>query len=145
MKRIVLDTMVLASGFTSLVGASGWLVQQWRAGSFSLVVSEHILAELRRTLSDDAYFRVRINPEEVEVVMSLLRAEAIVTEISEVVIGVATQPKDDLVLATGLSGGASYLVTRDRQLLKVRAYLGLSIVSPGELRAMLEDIDGIDA
>ncbi len=101
--RIVLDTMVLASGFTSAVGTSGWLIRQWRARRYTLVVSEHILAELHRTLSDDSYFRARISGDEVDAVVSLLRTEAIVTEITESVIGGATQPKDDLVIATGSS------------------------------------------
>jgi predicted nucleic acid-binding protein len=56
--------------------------------------------------------------------------------------GVATHPEGDLVLATGLSAGADYLGTRDRRLLKLGSHLGLRIVSPGELLAILLQDEG---
>lgn len=105
MRRIVLDTMVLASSFTSDAGASGLLVQQWRSGEYGLLISEHILDELARTLGQDRYFSARTTSSEVSAILALLRAEAIVTPLSMPVVGVATQPKDDLVLSTALNGG----------------------------------------
>ena len=73
-----------------------------------------------------------------EAAVALLRTEAILTPITVPVVGVATHPEDDLVLATGLSAGADYLGTRDRQLLKLGTYGGMRIVSPGELLGILE-------
>ena len=49
----VLDTNVLASGFIGEDkpdSTPGELVRRWRANTFTLVVSEHILAELADTL-----------------------------------------------------------------------------------------------
>jgi predicted nucleic acid-binding protein len=63
--RIVLDTIVLASGFTSGAGASAWLVQRWQDGDYMLVVSEHILQEIERTLGDNRYFAARTTPNAV--------------------------------------------------------------------------------
>lgn len=60
------------------------------------------------------------------------------TELSVAVADVATHPEDDLVLATALRGGAKYLATRDKQLLKLETYHGLQIVPPGRLLAILE-------
>jgi len=137
-RRIVLDTMVLASGFTSQAGASARLLERWRHGDFALVVSEHILDEVRRTLGEDRYFAPRMTPEEVAATVALLEREAIVTPLTVPVVGVATQPKDDLVLSTALSGQASILCTHDKQLLKLRAYRTATILSPGELLARLE-------
>ena len=48
MTRVVLDTNVLAPGFTSGFGASAQLLDLWKGGVFELVVSEHLLAELER-------------------------------------------------------------------------------------------------
>ena len=137
MNRVVLDTMVLASGLTSQAGASGWLLDRWHAGVFELIVSEHLLAELNRTLREDRSFRARLTSAHVDGFLALLRDAATVAELTVLVSGAATQPKDDLVLSTALSGGASYLATRDRQLLRLTSYRGLAIVSPGELRAVL--------
>lgn len=139
MTPVVLDTMVLASGFTSRAGASGWLLDRWRNGALPLVLSEHLLAELDRTLREDRYFRARLTPTQVDGFLALLRAEATLTDLTVRVEHVATQPKDDLVLSTALSGGASHLVTRDRQLLRRDGYRDLAIVSPGQFRALLEN------
>lgn len=130
--------MVLASGFTSGAGTSAWLVERWRDQAYDLVVSEHIIGEVARTLGEDRYFAARTTPAAVQAIVALLRAEAVVTPLTVPVVGVATQPKDDLVLSTGLSGGCSHLATRDRQLLELGRHLTLSIVPPGALRALLE-------
>ena len=44
--------------------------------------------------------------------------------------GVATHPEDDLVLATAVSGQVDYLVTGDRQILRLGMYEGVTIISP---------------
>ena len=46
MTRVVLDTDVLAPGFTSVGSASSRLVDRWQMGAYELVAAEHILAEL---------------------------------------------------------------------------------------------------
>lgn len=138
MKPVVLDTMVLASGFTSAAGTSGWLLDRWRAGAFVLVVSDHLLAELDRALRQDRYFRQRLHPAQVDGFLALLRGEALVTVLTVPVVGIATQPKDDLILSTALSGGAGFLATRDRQLLRLERHQDVDIVSPGKLRALIE-------
>ena len=137
MTRAVLDANVLAPAFANPTATAGRLVALWQVQRFELVVSEHVLAELRRTYADPYYAR-RLTARQVETTVALLRAEAIVTPLTIRVSGVATHPEDDLVLATGLSAGADYLGTRDRQLLKLGTYGGMRIVSPGELLAILE-------
>ena len=70
--------------------------------------------------------------------MDSLREDATLTELTTPVVGVATHPEDDLVLSTALSGNASILCTRDKQLLRLHDYQTISILSPGELLALLE-------
>jgi putative PIN family toxin of toxin-antitoxin system len=135
--RAVLDANVLAPGFLSGTSGAARLLDLWQRQAYELVVSEHLLDELAQTYADP-YFRKRIAPVQVDHVLRLLRRRAIVTELTIAVRGVATQPEDDLVLATALSAGATYLATRDRQLLKLATYRGLQIVPPGRLLAVLE-------
>ena len=106
MRRITLDANVLAPGFTSHGSASSRLIDLWRSGAFALVLSEHVLQELARTLTDP-YFASRLPREEATAILTLLSANAIVTELTVEVRGVATHPEDDAVLATTLSGQAS--------------------------------------
>jgi putative PIN family toxin of toxin-antitoxin system len=133
--------MVLASGFTSEAGASFRLLERWRSEQFILVVSEHIIEELARTLGEDRYFALRTTPRTIAAVVASLRDRATLTDLRVPVSGAATQPKDDLVLSTALSGSATILCTRDKQLLKLRSYRNLDILSPGELLSRLEAVE----
>ena len=63
---------------------------------------------------------------------------ATILDLTVEVRGVATHPEDDLVLSTALSGQASILCTRDKQLPRLRSYQSVAILSPGELLALLE-------
>lgn len=137
MKRAVLDANVLAPGFLSMSSVSARLLRAWRRQVYELVVSEHLLQELARTFNDP-YFRRRISPERAERVVRLLRRSAHLTDLTVTVSGIATQPKDDLVLATALSAGAVYLGTRDKQLLKLGQYRNLRILHPADLLGILE-------
>jgi putative PIN family toxin of toxin-antitoxin system len=135
-RRITLDANVLAPGFTSRGSASSQLVDLWRSGAFALVLSEHVLQELARTLSDP-YFASRLPREEAMTILTLLSKNATVAELTVDVHGVATHPEDDLVLSTALSGQATILCTRDKQFLRLGSYLTVTILSPGKLVAHL--------
>jgi predicted nucleic acid-binding protein len=71
-------------------------------------------------------------------ILALLRAQALLTAQFVPVVGVATHAEDDLVVSTALSGDASVLCTRDKQLLRLGQYQTVSILSPSELLALLE-------
>jgi putative PIN family toxin of toxin-antitoxin system len=137
-RRVSLDTNVLAPGFTSRAGALYRLLELWRAGAFELILSEHILQEITRTLTD-SYYVSRFSPVDAAVSLALLKANATMVELTIQVRGVATHPEDDLILSTALSGQSSILCTRDKQLLRLRGYQDLMIMSPGELLALLEE------
>ena len=51
--------------------------------------------------------------------------------------GIATAPEDDLILATAVSGKATYLVTGDRQLQKVGEYRGIEVLRAREFLSQL--------
>jgi putative PIN family toxin of toxin-antitoxin system len=132
----VLDTNVLASGFLRRNPASTvvQIVDAWRAFRYRLVVSEHILGELARTFQDP-YFRRFLRDAEIVAALALLRRQATIATATTVVVGIASHPEDDLVLATAVSAMADYLVTGDRQLRGLGVYRGVAILSP---RAFLD-------
>lgn len=137
MTRVVLDVNVLASGVLGFLQPStppGLLLRAWQAGSFRLIVSEHILTNLQRTLAK-TYFRRRLTAAESNAFLALLRQEATLAPIIVPVHGVAPDAEDDLILATAMSGQADYLVTGDAAFLDLQTYRGVRIVSP---RAFLE-------
>ena len=135
----VLDTNVLASGFIGEDkpdSTPGEIVRRWRAKSYTLVVSEHILAELIDTFTDP-YFTRRLSASAIAEALESLRIDAVVQPITVDVAGVASHVEDDAVLATALSAGASYLVTGDRRLLERRSYQDTHLLSPREFLARL--------
>ena len=136
----VFDTNVLASG---LLGESrpestpGELLRRWRAKHFTLVVSEPILTELARTLTNP-YFSRRFSPTELTATVTRVAVEARVQPLTVHVAGVATHPEDDAILATALSAQAPYLVTGDRHLQQRGVYGGTHLLAP---RQFLEFLD----
>lgn len=100
------------------------------------MLSEQLLAEVERTL-DKAYFRARLTSSQVTQFLMMLNRQAIIVPLTATVVGVASHPEDDMVLATAISAEAELLVTGDRQLLRLGSYEGVIIVSPREFLAML--------
>ncbi len=138
MRRVVLDANVLAPGFLGATSASARLISLWSQQAYDLVVSEHLrggaCSHLHRSLLPPAHQPGADSQQ----VLALLRRRAVLTPLTVTVSGVATQPKDDLVLATGLSARASYTGQRDRQLMKLGRYQGLRILHPGDLVGVLQ-------
>jgi putative PIN family toxin of toxin-antitoxin system len=135
----VLDTNVLASGVAGaarLESTPGELVRRWRARQFTLVLSEPILAELVRTLSNP-YFQSRLSPAQIDEALARFSTHATLQTLTTQVSGVATHPQDDLILATALSARAPYLVTGDRPLLELGTFRGVTLLSPREFLAQL--------
>jgi predicted nucleic acid-binding protein len=70
--------------------------------------------------------------------IQLFRTDATVVLITVAVDGVATHPEDDLVQATAVSGQVDYLVTLDRQLLRLCTFVGVRIVTTREFLTILQ-------
>jgi predicted nucleic acid-binding protein len=137
--RATLDTNLLVSGLalltvpTSTPGAVFW---HWLAGTFELVISADIMAELQRTLTKP-YYLSRRSPEQIEATERLFTGATII-EPTIAVSGVATHPEDDLVLAVVVSADVDYLVTGDKALQRLGAYRGIRILSPREFLDLLK-------
>ncbi len=74
----VLDTNVLAPALRGVGNPNnvlGELIRRWRDGRYHLIVSDHILSELRRTL-ENSYFSRSLILEERQAAVALLEHEA---------------------------------------------------------------------
>lgn len=140
MTTAVLDTNVLVSGIVAFLRPTppAQILKAWRAGEFQLVVSAHIIDELKSTL-EKPYFAKRITPQQVAGTITLFKEEAIVTPITTTIQGVATHPEDDLTLATAVSAKADYLVTGDQSMLRKvgNTYQGVNLITPIAFMEML--------
>ena len=122
--RIFLDTNVLVSAFA----ARGLCADVFQAvlADHQLVVGETVLGELRRNLGRT----LRMAPSLVEEAETFLRREADVVRDAPRIVLAVRDPSDRLVVAEAIAGGATVLVTGDRDLLSIAAGAPLPIVAP---------------
>jgi predicted nucleic acid-binding protein len=62
----------------------------------------------------------------------------VVTDLPSVTV-VARDPKDDMVIATALKAPASYIITRDDDLLALGQYQHISMVTPEAFMGLLRE------
>lgn len=107
---------VIVSAMLAPSGTPAALLRHWQQGSFEMVVSPHLLAELGRVLSYPK-IRSRLSAEQAAAVIQLLSAQAsLVDDPPFGTILEATDPGDDYLLALAIVQRA-YLVTGDHHLL----------------------------
>ncbi len=136
MIRATLDVNVLASGFQDTPSVPALLVESWIRGAYELLISDHILDGLTRTLQKP-YFRRHMTPNQIERVFAILRTRALIVTPSVAVHGIGEDEEDDLVLSTALTGSAAFLVTGDRHLQQIGSYQDLIILPPREFLDVL--------
>ena len=127
MIRATLDVNVLASGFQDTPGVPAVLIASWVRGAYELLICDHILDGLTRTLQKP-YFQRHMTPDQIEHVFAILRTRTMIVIPSVAVHGIGDDREDDLVLSTALTGSAEYLVTGDRHLQQIGSYQGLTIL-----------------
>lgn len=135
--RIVTDTNVVVSGLLWL-GNSGRLMEAAANGRVTLYTSPILVAELRSTLS---YARLAKYVQRSGLTLDELLTRylnvAIVVE-PETVPQVVRDPDDDHVLACALAAQADLIATGDTDLLDLKAYRNISIVTPAEALRRVE-------
>ena len=132
--RAVVDVNVLISGVLSAKGSSAEILRASRDGQFELVVSELLLAELKRTLAYPK-LRKRVPPEKAAAFANWVRDHGSLAQDPESPPPVGSRdPDDDYLLALAINCRA-YLVTGDTDLL----VLGddLPILTPAQFATKL--------
>ena len=135
----VIDSTVLVSAFLTEGGVSAELLRFARAGVLLVCLSEDILTETEHTL---AYARIRARydytEDDVADFLNRLRiAASLVDELPHLT--VVRDPNDDMVIATAVQAQASYIVTRDHDLLSLQQYENITIISPESFMAILRE------
>ncbi len=128
----VFDTNVLIAAIIT-EGICSTLLRRARTGELSLVSSPFILTEVRRILAR----KFRLSHEEVAAALEPIR-EAISEIIDhEPKIGrICRDRDDDHVLACALAAKADYLVTGDADLLDIKTFRRVRIVTPRNFEAL---------
>jgi putative PIN family toxin of toxin-antitoxin system len=130
--KAIIDTNVLLSGFF-FGGFPGRVLEAWRDGRFTLVLSASILAEYRAAA---AAFEKAYGGADFEAFAALIVVNCEIVEAPESLPEpVCRDPDDDKFLSCALSSGASVIVSGDRALRAVSGWNGIEILTP---RAFVE-------
>ena len=128
----VFDTNVLIAAIITQ-GICSKLLHRARAREFSLVSCPFIVMELRRTLSK----KFRLSPGETASAIEPI-IEAIERSIDHdlKITDICRDADDDNIIACAAAAKADYLVTGDSDLLEIKSYKGIKIVTPRDFEAL---------
>ena len=123
MLRAVVDVNVLVSALLAPGGTPAALLTAWREGSFDLVLSPALLAELGEVVARP-HLSGRIAERDLFPFVTDLEHNAVLVDDPQTARYVARDPDDDYLVALALAAGAHAIVTGDS------ALLGLGLASP---------------
>jgi putative PIN family toxin of toxin-antitoxin system len=122
--RVVLDTNVIIAAFAAR-GLCAEVFEVCLEGH-TVVINEQILSETMENLTHKLHLPVRTAQD----IMDYLRDIAEVVEPEALDVPACRDKDDDTVIGTALSGDATFIITGDRDLLVLKKYKGIKMVTP---------------
>ncbi|MBU0461308.1 MAG: putative toxin-antitoxin system toxin component, PIN family [Nanoarchaeota archaeon] len=133
--KAVLDTNVFVSGNFWEKGPSGKVLDAWRDGKFAVVSSIFLVEELIRVLND---FKIQAGRSRIEEIRkTILDNSLMVDRLAVSVEVVKDDPSDNKFLEAAIAGGAGFVVSQDKHLLKIKEYAGIRIITPSHFLEIL--------
>jgi putative PIN family toxin of toxin-antitoxin system len=141
--KAVVDTNLFVSGLISKRGAPAEILQLWRNGAFTLLVSrdqrDEIGAVINRPRIAEKY---GISEQDRTDLMRLIDTVAVKAPLKRRLPVAVRDPKDDMILASALGGKADFLVTGDDDLLVLRDNESLGKLQIVTAREFLDFVAG---
>jgi uncharacterized protein len=141
MLRVVLDANVYVSAAIHPRGVPGQIIERFlRDLAFEIVVSPSIAREIARALGYPKlrrYFSKDFNPRAwLEQILLL----SLVTRDEYQIRNVSKDPDDDKYIAAAVEGQADLLVSGDPDLLDLKQYEGIRVITPREFLNLLSGV-----
>jgi putative PIN family toxin of toxin-antitoxin system len=137
--RAVVDTNILIRALIKPRGTVGPVLAHLAESQYTIVYSEPMLDELIAKL---ALPRIRekygIDQETIETTIALLAIRGELVHPTQPV-KVCRDPKDDMLIEAALAGGAEFLVTGDEDLLVLKKYGTVQVITPRTFLAVVEN------
>lgn len=138
MIRAVLDTNTLVSAIINKpLSVSQEIYQNFINKRFLLIVSPSLLAEVEDVVQRSRVrkFHKRSSESLQKIIGELANLSFLVPGKSD--IKIVRDPDDDKIIATALEGKADYIVSRDLDLLDLKEFKKIKIISPEEFMRLL--------
>jgi putative PIN family toxin of toxin-antitoxin system len=132
--KAVFDTNVLVAAFVT-EGVCAKLLGRARRKQLNLVISPFILKEFENVLLK----KFSASKEQIRTAAKLISEAAQIVSHASMASGICRDPDDDQILSCALSAEADYLVTGDSDLLQLKEFHGIRIVTPAAFELLFED------
>ncbi len=133
MRRVTPDSNVLVSALMYRRGKPYQLVRMGIEGEISLTISRAIIDETLEVLVR----KFNIRPEELPEYRSVLHAAARVVEPAVQLDVVKEDPDDNRILECAVTGGSDFIVTGDKDLLRLARYDSIRILNVADFLGVL--------
>ena len=135
--NVVLDTNIYVGALITPTGTSGQVVAAWRSLMFEVVTTRHLITELERALTYPQVQRY-ISLPDAELADLLQRLYGIAIRVEpDTTLDVSRDPDDNFILEAAVAGEVEYLVTNDNDLLSLRTYAEIEIVTAAQFLGVL--------
>jgi len=131
--RALFDTNVIISAFLT-EGLCLKLLLRANKGEFELWTCPFILNEFEKKLKTQFVFSKAENEE----ATMLIKEISLIANPDRTIEGVCRDADDDAVLACATNAQVDYIVTGDKDLLVIREYEGIKIISPRDFELLFE-------
>jgi putative PIN family toxin of toxin-antitoxin system len=131
--QVVLDTNVFISAV--LGGRLRAIINEWKAGGFTLIVSEAIVREYLIVVNRPKF---KVSAAEITAATDYLLATAEFVTPAETIRVISADPTDNKFLEAALEGKANCIVSGDSNLLELKTFRGIPILSTREFIARLK-------
>jgi uncharacterized protein len=134
MNRIVLDTNIFVS--MVLGGQVGKINDEWRAGKFTLVVSEEIVSEYLDVLQRP---KLHLKSRTIAAVVSRVYRKAEFVTPEEKIFVVLADTTDNKFIEAAVAGKTDCIVSGDQHLLDLKEYQSIPILTAREFLDWLQN------
>ncbi len=142
MLKVVIDTNVFVSGLANKNSSCGRILQAWKSGEITLVISFAILDELKRVLdypNIKGFFRkAHISDKDIKDLFIAISINAVLEQDVDGPLIIKEDPSDDSFIHCAVQGNAEYIISGDKHLLKFEEYQGIKIIKPTDFIRILK-------
>lgn len=133
--RVVLDTNIFIS---SLLGSksSKFIIEYFLNGDIDIVISKEIFLEIIETLSNKKFAKI-IKKKELKELVELLKFDTEWVNVKEKFF-VCRDVKDNIIIECAFSGNVDFIITGDDDLLSLKSFRNIPILSPKEFLKLLK-------
>ena len=138
MKQAVIDTNVLIRALINPLGAAAPVVVRLREGKYLLIYSEWLLNELQEKIVEPQIkVKYKLTDQAINDLLDLI--ERVGQKVNPTrTINVCRDADDNHVIEAAIEGEADYIVTYDKDLLDLKSFESVRMITPREFLEILD-------